>query len=200
MRWAPKTPNRRTRTTGIYRSAAAASSTSPISSRFTACIRSRSARVFQRLHVTSSEQWQLSAGLTLHTGSPFTIITPGNSANTGRGTIRPNRLADGNLPSDQQTPTRWFDTAAFVAPPLYTFGNSGRGIIEGPATKLLDISITRRFTIREGHTLQFRGDLFNSTNTPQFGIPGRTVGNADFGRISTTGSAREIQLGLRYAF
>lgn len=144
--------------------------------------------------------WQISAGVTLHSGSPFTIITAGNSANTSRGTIRANRLADGNLPTDQQTPLRWFDTSAFAAPPLYTFGNSGRGIIEGPGTKLLDLSITRRFIVREGHTLQVRGDFFNTTNTPQFGNPGRTVGNADFGRISSTGPAREVQLGLRYAF
>ena len=145
-------------------------------------------------------QWQISAGVTFHSGSPFTIITAGNSANTGRGTIRANRIGDGNCAADQRTSMQWFDTTAFAPPPLYTFGNSGRGIVEGPATKLLDLSLTRRFTLREGHTLQFRGDLFNVTNTPQFGIPGRTVGNADFGRISSTAPAREIQLGIRYAF
>jgi hypothetical protein len=145
-------------------------------------------------------QWQLSAGLTFHSGSPFTIITPGNSANTGRGTIRANRLRDGNLPPDERVPGRWFDTSAFAAPAIYTFGNSGRGIIEGPATKLLDVTLAKRFPITEGHSLQVRAEFFNSMNTPQFSVPGRTVGNADFGRIAGTGPAREVQLGLRYSF
>src|SRR5262249_50422586 len=45
--------------------------------------------------------WQLSAGVTAHSGGPFTIIESGNTANTSRGTIRPNRIADGNLPASQ---------------------------------------------------------------------------------------------------
>ena len=144
--------------------------------------------------------WQVSVGFTFHSGPPFTIIEPGNPANTSRGTIRPNRIADGNLPSSERTVQEWFDTDAFVSTPLYTFGNSGRGLIEAPATRLLDISVVKRFTFRERHNFEIRADSFNTTNTPQFGIPGRTIGNADFGRISSTYPARNIQLALRYAF
>lgn len=144
--------------------------------------------------------WQVSAALILHSGPPFTIIETGNPANTSRGTIRPNRVADGNLPSDQRTVQQWFDTSAFVMTPLYTFGSSGRGIIEGPGTKLLDVSLVRRFIVRERHSFEIRADAFNTTNTPQFGIPGRTLGNADFGRISSTYPARNLQFALRYAF
>ena len=38
------------------------------------------------------------------------------------------QIADGNLAPGQRTPDRWFDTAAFVAAPLYTFGTSGRNV------------------------------------------------------------------------
>ena len=131
---------------------------------------------------------------------PFTIIEAGNPANTSRGTIRPNRIADGNLPSSQRTPQQWFNTSAFVQTPLYTFGNSGRGIIEGPATKLLDVSLVRRFVVRERHNFEIRADAFNVTNTPQFAIPGRTLGNADFGHVTSTYPARNLQFALRYAF
>ncbi len=144
--------------------------------------------------------WQVSAGVALHSGPPFTIIQAGNTANTSRGTIRPNRIADGNLPSDQRTPQRWFDTGAFAAAPAFTYGNSGRGIIEGPGTKLVDFSLLKRFVIRERHIFDIRADAFNALNTPQFGIAGRTLGNPDFGQISTTAAARNIQLALHYAF
>jgi hypothetical protein len=84
--------------------------------------------------------------------------------------------------------------------PLYTFGSSGRGIIEGPGTKLLDISLVKRVVIGERHHFEIRADAFNALNTTQFGMPGRTLGNADFGQISSTYPARNIQLALRYAF
>lgn len=144
--------------------------------------------------------WQVSAGVSLHSGGPFTTIEAGNTANTSRGTIRPNRIADGNLSSDQRTPQRWFDTGAFIAAPAYTYGNSGRGILGGPAAKLLDFSLVKRFAFGEHHHFELRADAFNALNTPQFGIPGRTLGNPDFGKISTTNPARNIQLALRYAF
>lgn len=146
------------------------------------------------------KDWQLSTSLNLHNGSPFTIIVPGNPANTGRGTIRASRTADGNLPPSQRRPERWFDTGAFVQPPSFTFGNSGRGVVEGPATKLLDFSLIKQINFTERNKLQFRTDFFNSLNTPQFLIPGRVAGTPAFGRITETGRAREIQFGLRYLF
>lgn len=144
--------------------------------------------------------WQVSAGVTAHSGPPFTITESGNTANTSRGTIRPNRIADGNLPSSGRTPQRWFDTAAFVAAPPYTYGNSGRGIIRGPGTKLLDISVVKRFAMGESRNLELRADAFNTTNTTQFTIPSRTFGTPAFGQISSTYPARNVQVALRFAF
>lgn len=144
--------------------------------------------------------WQISGNLTLQTGPHATIVESGNPANTGRGTIRPNRISAGNLPSSQRTPSLWFDTAAFVQAPAFTFGNAGRGIIVGPGMKLVDLSLLKSFKPFEAHSLELRGDFFNAFNTPQFSTPGLTVGTSSFGIIKSTGPAREIQLGLRYRF
>ncbi len=146
------------------------------------------------------KDWQVSAGVVAHSGPALTVIESGNTANTTRGTIRPNRIANGNLLSSQRTVQRWFDTSAFVAAPPYTFGNSGRGIIDGPGTKLLDISLLKRVIFKERQSIEIRADAFNALNTPQFTAPGLTFGAPDFGRISGTYPARNIQFGLRYAF
>src|SRR6185369_808061 len=73
----------------------------------------------------------------------------------------------------------WFDTSRFVAPPALTIGNVGRNILTGPGLVNLDLSIFRKFRIREGMTLEVRGESFNFTNTPHFDKPGTTLGNAN---------------------
>lgn len=144
--------------------------------------------------------WRISASLNVQTGEPFSIIVAGNPANTGRGTIRANRLADGNLPPSERRRERWFDTAAFVVPPLYTFGTAGRNIIEAPASKVLDVSLIKDFRFTERHRVEFRAEFFNALNTTQFNVPGRVVGTVDFGMVTSADVPREIQFALRYRF
>ena len=69
--------------------------------------------------------WVTSGVLTLRTGLPLTIIETPDTSNTGSVGPRPDRIADGNLPGGQRTPSRWFDTSAYVRQAPNTFGNSG---------------------------------------------------------------------------
>ena len=52
----------------------------------------------------------------------------------------------------------------------------------------------------EGHKLEFRAEFFNVINRVNLGNPNTTLTNALFGRITSAGDPRIIQLGLRYAF
>jgi hypothetical protein len=118
--------------------------------------------------------WQLNAILTIHGGTPFTPALGTSSANTGA--ARPNRIADGNLPSDQRSVANWFDKTAFVAPTPYNFGNAGRDILIGPGASNLDSS-------------------------PQFGLPNSRVDIANGGTITTlTNDMREIQFAVKILF
>ena len=54
---------------------------------------------------------------------------------------------------------------------------------------------------KDTHQLEFRTEMFNAFNTPQFDIPGSALGTAEFGQVTNTKSAnRKIQFGLRYQF
>lgn len=143
--------------------------------------------------------WQVGVGVNLHSGGPFNVIVSGNPANTSRGVIRPNLVGDPNLPAGDRTVARWFDTAAFTAPPPFTFGNAPRNAVEGPGRKLVDVNVQKRVPFG-ARALEFRLDLFNAFNTPQFNVPGRTLGTPAFGTITSTGPAREIQVGVRFTF
>ncbi len=144
--------------------------------------------------------WTLSVDGVVQSGDADTVTVSGNPANTGRGTIRPNQICDGNLPGSEQSYLMFFDTSCFVSAGNYAFGNSGRGIITGPATHIWNLSAMKTTSITESQNLEFRADFFNAFNNAHFGDPGLVLGTASFGRITTAGPGRQIQLSLRYSF
>lgn len=143
--------------------------------------------------------WQLSGSWTFRTGFPFTVTT-GDTTNAGTLTARPDRVADGNLPAGERTVDRWFDRAAFAAPPPYTFGTSGRNILDGPGSRSLNAAIMKYFRIAERKKIQFRGEMFNATNHPNFGMPNQSFGASAFATIRSASRPRQVQLALKYIF
>ena len=149
-----------------------------------------------RLADTILGGWQLATLVSLRSGIPFTVTTSGGITNAG-GADRPNRIGNGNLPSDQQSIDHWFDTTAFTVQPQYTYGNSGRNILTGPGLRNLDLSLSKSFILTERMRLQFRAESFNFTNTPAFGQPGATLNGLGVGQITSAGDPRRIQFGLK---
>jgi len=111
--------------------------------------------------------------------------------------------------SGKQTLTCFYNPAAFVIPDLapgqtfaHQFGNSGNGSLRGPDQVDVDFSAIKNFHITEAQTLQFRAELFNMFNHPQFQIPGANP-NVPGGQAITstlTDNQREVQFALRYTF
>lgn len=145
--------------------------------------------------------WTLGNVTILQSGPPMSVTTQTNNTNAfSAGSQRPDVLRDPNLPSDQRTVTRWFDTTAFVQPTNFTFGNSGRNIVRAPGLFNMDFSLIRNFRFGETSTLQLRGEAFNALNHTNFSPPGGTFGGPGFGTISASGPARLLQVGMRFAF
>jgi len=143
--------------------------------------------------------WEASGIVTLQSGSPFTVTSGYDTANTGSGGQRPNRIASGNL--NNPTINEWFDTSAFVLNAPYTWGNSGRNILYTDGLQVWDASVLRNFRIREGMRLQFRGEFFNALNHPDFGTPVRTLSSSNFGMVFGTRNAPRIgQVALKFIF
>ena len=68
--------------------------------------------------------------------------------------------------------------------------------------KNLDLSFGKKIPVTEHKYLDFRADLFNILNHPNFGPPGATISSpASFGVITTQiGGPRTIQMALKYYF
>jgi hypothetical protein len=146
--------------------------------------------------------WQVSSILQMRTGLPFTITADGDIPNTGNGVSRANIVpgVKAALSSSERTLSRWFNTSAFVEPPLYTYGTAGRNTVDGPGRVNLDLSLIKNTVITERVTLQFRAESFNLSNTPAFDKPDALVGTPGFGRISSAGASRQVQFALRLIF
>jgi Carboxypeptidase regulatory-like domain/TonB dependent receptor len=144
--------------------------------------------------------WQVTSILTLQSGAPLTLSMSTTTSNTGT-LQRPNQICNGNLPASKQTIHMFYNTSCYVAPPNYTFGNTGRNTIVGPGYQEWDAGLTKEFHPIEPVAVQFRAEAFNAMNHPNFSLPSGSIGSSAAGTItSTIGSQREFQLALRLAW
>jgi hypothetical protein len=161
--------------------------------------------------------WAVNGIIQLTSGLPVTVNQTGDSHNTGAASQpRPHILAGKKIDRVMagRSIDRWFDTGAFVRSKcdgcpgegVYLFetlgyGNAGVTLFDAPAQKTWDFALFKDFSVKESHRMQFRWEVFNFLNTPQFGAPDRSLGSATFGRVtSTVINNREMQLGLKYIF
>jgi hypothetical protein len=167
--------------------------------------------------------WQASGIITARTGEAYTAFLSYDPTNTGTGGPWPDRIhnpydfsynpsgqaAMGCPANGKQTLTCFYNPAAFVIAPLapgqtfaHQFGDSGNGSLRGPDQVNVDFSAMKDFHITEGQAIQFRAELFNMFNHPQFQIPGANP-NVPGGQAITstlTDNQREVQFALRYTF
>ncbi len=88
--------------------------------------------------------------------------------------------------------------------PEYPGGIGTRNPIRGDGVFNIDTNVAKRFNIKEGHSLQFRWEVFNLTNTSHFDVNSASLDIAVTGTFGKYGSvlneARVMQFGLRYEF
>jgi hypothetical protein len=120
------------------------------------------------------------------------------------------------------------NAAAFIDPPIDSNGNPvrqgnlGRNALRGFGAAEWDVAVHREFGIRESLKLQFRAEMFNILNHPNFGPPlsdlsnttqfgkatktldqnlgGGNLGAGGFNPLYQIGGPRSIQLALKFLF
>jgi hypothetical protein len=152
--------------------------------------------------------WQLNGLWTWESGLPLDISTSNTSLNAPGNINRPNVNGPVKVYENIGPGQLYFDTSAFSAPAPNTFGNVGRNVLHGPRLFEIDFSIFRKFRITERINLEFRGESFNFTNTPQFDRPDTVLTHAAFGQVTTArgtqsvqvNNNRQLQFSLRLSF
>ncbi len=175
--------------------------------------------------------WELGVIFKAQTGVPMTPVLNNDQAFLGADTTalalgeRPNWASGSNCnATNPGNVTRYINLSCFSVPAPNTLGNVRRNSLSAPGFMNADFSVIRNDRIGEVLTSQFRIEMFNILNHPNFNAPsttaftGQTItaaqyaaggaGNygltspANFGIITSTlqNLGRQIQFGLKLTF
>jgi hypothetical protein len=147
--------------------------------------------------------WQVTGIHVLQSGLALTATLSGaNVVNLGgERRARPNLVGDPELPESERTLARWFNTDAFAAFTVpQAFGNAGVGIMRGPGVANFDFTFAKNFQVTDRRSFQFRTEIFNAFNHPNFGPPNIARDSSGFGQILSAAPARIIQFGVKFYF
>lgn len=154
--------------------------------------------------------WSVNWIVTLQGGFPFTIGCPGTT--TSDFGCNAFLVPGENKDAGPHNVNQWLNPAAFAQPPVATtigqtdFSPLGGKAEQayGPGFHRMDLSLFKNFKTSETTHVEFRGEFFNLTNTPQFGQPAYKdfTNPSTFGQITSLRDAgddpREIQFALKF--
>jgi hypothetical protein len=146
--------------------------------------------------------WQWSGILTAHSGLPISINPAQNNTGGFGFNQRPNIVPGVSPVPSGQNIHDWINPAAFSQPDPFTFGDSARFLSNLRAPKYFnwDMGIQKYWNFTETMRLQFRMELYNAFNHPNFFVPDSNLGDAGFGTISGAYPARSIQFAGKFYF
>lgn len=149
--------------------------------------------------------WQISSLAQARSGLPVNIAL--SAPFLGIDQLRPNLVSGASLRPTDYSALHQFNAAAFSNPAAGTFGNTPRNYGRGPGFVQLDLSLSKTAKLTESMNLQFRGELFNVLNHPNFANPSGNLDDPNFGKSTGTvgnhvgtGTSRQAQLALKLMF
>lgn len=147
--------------------------------------------------------WETNGIVTLQSGRGLSITSGRDNSQSGTNQDRADAVGDWYLSPDRGRDAviaQWFNTAAFAQNPAGTFGTAGRNVVTGPGDATVDFGVVKLIPITESWRLQFRAEFFNLLNRVNLGNPNTNLASAQFGRITSAGSPRVVQLALKLSF
>jgi hypothetical protein len=143
--------------------------------------------------------WTLNSILSVQSGMPVTVTqATNNNSFAGFALQRPNLTGTPNLAPALRSPAHFINTAAFATAPQFTLGTASRNPARGPAYRDLDFALAKHARLPGETDMEFRGEIFDILNTPEFAQPNGSFGSAAFGTItSTVTDPRVVQFAIR---
>lgn len=154
--------------------------------------------------------WQLTSFFTFQSGAPFTVLNGSDPTGALAGidglvgnAIRPNlnTTLDISSMSVEKLVLAGGRSLFSTLPAGVRVGNVGRNTLRADGIGNVDLGIIKNTRVGESNNLQFRVEMYDATNTRNFGIPEGRVNSSNFlNQWGTNGGRRRIVAGLRYVF
>jgi hypothetical protein len=145
--------------------------------------------------------WRFNVISTFRSGGS---ITPGLSESNQGLSARPDQAANTSTNGPKlwknAATAQWFNTTAFKDPAYGYYGNAQNGIIRGPGSEVWNLSLFKEFHFWENNMLEFRAESFNLFNHTNPSNPNATLGNSNYGKVTSAADPRILELALRYKF
>lgn len=147
-----------------------------------------------------------------------TSLSPGLSEPNQGLAARPDQLpgtsTNGPKTWKNGSTQQWFNTSAFACPGSTTpgacttappagfgfYGNAQTGIIRGPGQEVFNMALFKQFRFTESSFLEFRAEAFNTFNHTNPTNPNTTLGNANYGKVTSALDPRILEVALRLKF
>jgi hypothetical protein len=147
-----------------------------------------------------------------------TSLTPGLSETNSGLALRPDQVpgtsTNGPKTWKNGSSQQWFNTSAFSCPGSVTgtscgtfaasnyglYGNAQTGIIRGPGQEVFNTSLYKTFDIMEKVHIEFRAEAFNTFNHTNPGNPNTTLGNSNYGKVTSAVDPRILEFAVRVKF
>ena len=159
----------------------------------------------RRLLKSTLGGWELSGVNQFQSGAPFSVREGVDYAGVGPGSGTQFWRVTGDPNAVQRTPFTnvavWFNKDAFARPDQRTFAPfNTRNTLYGPGFYTWDMGLRKNFAVTEKQRLQFRFEVFNILNHPNWGGPTNNPVSATFGQVTSKSGERQLQLALKYIF
>ena len=158
--------------------------------------------------------WEAGGILTIQSGTPFTVLVAGDQL--GENNTDPFQYPDKvagpgcDNPVNPQNASMYVKLQCFAVPTGNRQGTSGRNALIGPGLIDMDFSLFKNIPITrisESFKAQFRTEIFNAFNRPNFTAPndnrailntdGSLNGTSPGGITLTNTTSRQIQFALK---
>jgi hypothetical protein len=171
--------------------------------------------------------WQANLIGFYQSGVPFSVLNDVTPVPSNVSALisedRPNVVAGASYAPSNQSYANWINFAAFTPQAVGKAGNEARAQLYGPHQRSIDFSLFKDFQLKERIRLQFRAEVYNLTNSENFGQPNLKINGwtskvtgfntgapgasptaaAQFGQITASNLAlnpRQFQLALKLIF
>ena len=147
--------------------------------------------------------WAVSGVFQAQSGTPFSVRKNVDYAGVGAGSGNQfwNLVGNPNIETTSFTDSAvWFNKAAFAQPAAGTFGVQRRNSLRNPGFWNNDIGLRKNFPTVESQVLQFRWEIFNVFNHPNWNGANSDPTSGSFGLVTSKSGSRVMQLALKYIF